>query len=355
MRRPDRYPTDEPSGALPSVAARFDHARAGHCASGSLRDVLAFHGLDFGHGPLSEGMCFGLGSGLGFLYAPVPATRPPIYIVGRTEALEEDFATNLGVPLTIRETDDPVAGLSWVRDELTEGRPPIVWSDIAELEYLRVQMSNTRHAIVVVAIDEETGVALLADNDREELQPCSLDSLARARASQGFPNANRHRTLIYDWPDQLSCPSDAITRAIRGSVANMREGGARLGGLDAPAGLAGVEHFAAEYATWPETFGEALPGILSALSIFIVKAGTGGALFRSLYAEFLADSAKLLDDHRLASAADTAESLAESWRRLAGRARAGEHAAGLVELASVVAGEHRLVADLEQWIERRPA
>lgn len=342
------------SAAATSVPEHFGHSRAGHCASGSLRDVLAFHGLDFGHGPLSEGMCFGLGSGLGFLYAAVPTITPPIYIVGRTEALEEDFATNLGVPLTVRETDDPATGLSWVRDELERGRPPIVWSDIAELEYLRVRMSNTRHALVVVAIDEDTGVALLADNDREDLQPCSLDSLARARASQGFPNANRHRTLIYDWPERLASPPDAIARAITGSITNMRDGGARLGGLDAPAGLLGVDHFAVDYAMWPETFGEALPDVLSALSIFIVKAGTGGALFRSLYAEFLADSAGLLDDPLLAGTAETARELADSWRRLARCARAGDHAAGLPELASVVTGEHRLVADLEQWIGHQP-
>lgn len=32
------------------------HTRAGHCASGSLRDVMVHHGLDYGSGPLSEGM-----------------------------------------------------------------------------------------------------------------------------------------------------------------------------------------------------------------------------------------------------------------------------------------------------------
>ena len=341
------------SGATPSVATRFEHGRAGHCASGSLRDVLAFHGLDFGHGPLSEGMCFGLGSGLGFLYAAVPAVTPPIYVVGRTEALEEDFARNLGVPLAIRETDDPDTGLSWVRDELARGRPPIVWSDIAELEYLRVRMSNTRHAVVVVDIDDEAGVALLADNDRDGLQPCSLRSLARARASNGFPSVNRHRTFVYDWPVRLGAPTDAIVRAVDGSVANMRDGGARLGGLDAPAGLTGIAQFAADYAAWPETFGDALTETLATLSIFIVKAGTGGALFRSLYAEFLTDAADLLDDRRLAIAAGAAEDLAEAWRELARRARVGDHEAGLPALETIVAGEHRLVSALEQWLGHR--
>lgn len=78
-------------------------------------------------------------------------------------------------------------------------------------------------------------------------------------------------------------------------------------------------------------------------------------MFRSLFAEFLADAASLLDDHRLAGAADTAGELAESWRRLARCARAGDHDAGLRELAGIVSGEHRLVAELERWSARRPA
>lgn len=340
------------TGTASTVARRFTHVRAGHCASGSLRDVLAFHGLDYGRGPLSEGMCFGLGSGLGFMYAPVPQVTPPIYVVGRTEALEESFALNLDVPLSIRDTDGAATGLRWVREELERGRPPIVWTDIAELEYLRVRMSNTRHAIVVVEVDEEAGVALVADNDRDGLQPCSLESLARARSSRGFPGPNLHRTFVYDWPDRLADPAAAITRSVRGSIANMRDGGARLGGMEAPAGLEGVNRFAEDYARWPQVFGEDLPAILSALSIFIVKAGTGGALFRSLYAEFLSDSATLLDDAALADTARTADGLAEGWRSLAAAARSGDHETGAEVLAGVVAAEHRLVEELERWIAR---
>ncbi|WP_249010585.1 BtrH N-terminal domain-containing protein [Conexibacter sp. DBS9H8] len=330
--------------------ADFAHARAGHCASGSLRDVLAFCGLDYGAGPLSEGMCFGLGSGLGFLYADVPGVRPPVYVVGRTEALEESFAANLGVGLEIEETDDPARGLARVVDELAAGRPPIVWADIAELEYLRVRMSNTRHAIVVVGVDPGEGVAWLADNDRDGLQPCSLASLARARDSQGFPGPNRHRTFLYRWPDRLGDPAVAVARAVNGAITNMRDGGSRLGGIDAPGGLAGVAAFAAAYRDWPARFGEHCGELLGALSIFIVKAGTGGAMFRSLYAEFLADAAALLDDRRLEETAEVAAALAGDWRALAATARAGEHGAGLAPLAAIVAGEHRLVEALEGWI-----
>jgi hypothetical protein len=35
----------------------FPHRRAGHCGSGSLRDLLEFHGLDYGHGPVFVAGC----------------------------------------------------------------------------------------------------------------------------------------------------------------------------------------------------------------------------------------------------------------------------------------------------------
>ena len=62
---------------LVATAARrveipLPHRRAGHCGSGALRDLLEFHGLSWTAEPLSEGMVFGLGAGLGFAYVELP-------------------------------------------------------------------------------------------------------------------------------------------------------------------------------------------------------------------------------------------------------------------------------------------
>ena len=115
----------------------------------------------------------------------------------------------------MRETDDPARGGQWVRDEIDAGRPPMVCADIAELEYLRVRMANTRHDIVVVDYDDDAQVAFIADNDRDELQRCSYASLAAARSSQGFPGPNRHGTFVYGWPERLRDPAEAVAAAPR--------------------------------------------------------------------------------------------------------------------------------------------
>ena len=336
--------------AATPLRERFAHELAGHCGSGSLRDLLRFHGLDYGHGPLSEGAAFGLGAGLGFLYVEVPQVRPPIYLVGRTASLEEDIARILGLGLEVRETDDAAEGWAWVRDAVAAGAPPLILADIQELEYLRVRMSNTRHSIVVVDHDEEAGLVCIADNDREDLQECSVASLAAARASQGFPGPNHHRVYDYTWPAQLRDPLAATRDAVTTAVANMRTGGDALAGLPGSTGLAGVDTFAAAYARWPETFGDELPAALKGLWVFIVKAGTGGAMFRSLHARFLHDLAAVLDDPVLAEAGAVYDDLAAAWVTLSVDAGEGEFEAGLAHVEEIVRLEHEGVAAMERWL-----
>ncbi len=321
-------------------ADTFPHQRAGHCGSGALRDLLEYHRLDFGDGPLSEGTVFGLAGGLGFFFAEFPGIAPPFYLVGRTGDLERDIAEHIDAKLEVRESDDPQEGWRWVREEIDAGRPTMVWADIAELEYLRVRMSNTRHDIVVVDYDEDRGVAWIADNDRDEIQACSLRALAAARNSSGFPGPNRHATFFYDWPTRLPAPDVVLRRALARAVSNMRASTVSVGDLPGGTGLDGVRRFALSYPAWPEKFGEGLEHALAGLRIFIVKAGTAGAMFRSLHADFLREMHEMIGAPALGTAAAIYDELAEAWRTLGRHAAQGEHAAGI----PIVEDIHRMEA-----------
>jgi hypothetical protein len=269
--------------------------------------------------------------------------HPPLYLVGRGGGLERGVCEHLEIDLDLRKTDDPDEAWGWLRDELDAGHPTMVNADIIELDYLRVKLSNTMHDIVVTGYDEDDGVALIADNDREEIQRCSLESLRRARASQGFPGPNHHATWVMRFPDALPEPRVAIERALAQSVANMTEAAEGLAGLDPACGLDHVASLAESYAGWPERFGDRLGAAMSGLWVFIVKAGTGGAMFRSLQAGFLRESVALLDgDPRVAHAAGVYEELAGEWVALADAAagaRDGDpreaHAAGLPHMEAI--------------------
>ena len=337
-----------------AMVGSYPHARAGHCGSGALRSLLEHHGLDYGSGPLSEGFVFGLSGGFGFYFLEMPGMKPPLYLVGRTGDLEKDFCRHLGVDLDLRQTDDPGEGWEMLREALDRGEPTMVWADIKHLDYLRVRMHNTMHDIVVTGYDEAEGVAFVADNDRDEIQRCSLESLARARNSNAFPAPNRHATWLMRFPDRLPPLEMAVRHSIERAVTNMRTGGQTVAGFPGAVGLDGAEEFARSYSSWPELFGDDLADALRGLNVFIVKAGTGGAMFRSLQAQFLEEVAALLGDRALAAAGATYRQLADDWVALAGACRDDEpqagHRRGAMLVADITAGERAGLEQLERWL-----
>ena len=327
------------------VEIPLPHRRAGHCGSGALRDLLEFHELSWTADPLSEGMVFGLGAGLGFAYVELPEREPPIYLVGRTAGLERDICEHLDIALDLRQTDDPAEGWAVLRQALDAGRPTMVWADIQHLEYLRVKLQMTMHDIVVTGYDESEGVAFIADNDRDEIQRCSLPALARARNSQAFPGPNRHATWLMDFPAALPDPAQAVRGALAGAIENMRGGGEGLTTAGEGMGLSGVDVFAETYREWPQRFGEKLDSAMRGLRVFIVKAGTGGALFRGLHATFLHDAGSLLDGPELERAGALYDDLAAEWVALA---NADGHAAGLPYVERIASLEAAGVEAMER-------
>lgn len=274
---------------------------------------------------------------------------PPVYLVGRGADLERDIAAHLGAELRVESTDDPQYGWELVRRAVDAGRTPMVWADIKHLEYLHVRMHNTRHDVLVVGYDETAGIAWIADNDRDELQACSLESLARARNSDSFPGPNRHTTFVYEWPDRLPKPRAATRAALRCACDNMRAGDGGLGQAGG-FGILGIDRFAGAYPRWPERFDQRLPEVMGALEVFIVKAGTGGAMFRTLHARFLEDMAELLEDSRLGRLARTYASLASLWEDLAVAASRTDHDAGLPLVQEIRQIERFGVAQTERWL-----
>jgi hypothetical protein len=343
--------------SVPTAVETYPHRRAGHCGSGALRDLLEHHGLGYGDGPPSEGFAFGLGGGLGFYFFELPEMEPPIYMVGRTGELERDFCRILDIPLDRYETDDPDEGWTVLRDALDRGEPTMIWADIGHLEYLRVKMHNTRHDIVAVAYDDDAGVVYVADNDRDEIQACSYESLARARGSDAFPGPNRHGTWLMDFPAELPPLDVVVERAVRQTVSNMRGGDESLWAVPGAVGLEGAAAFGAAYPGWPERFGDKLSAALRGLRVFIVKAGTGGAMFRSLQAGFLNEAAAMLDDEGLAVAGESYTRLAGDWVALADTIRdddpAAGHARGLPIAERIAAGEREGIESLESWLGGR--
>ncbi|PWN04277.1 PRTRC system protein E [Nocardioides silvaticus] len=340
----------------------YPHRIGGHCGSGALRDLLEWAGLGW-DGPPSEGLVFTLGGALGLSYVRSPDLFPPLYLVGRGGELELDLPRRLGGTAQQRATDDPAEGWAWVRSEVEEGRPVMVWADIAELPYLRVKLSMSRHDIVVLGYDDEAQVALVVDNDREEVQEVPYDALARARRSTSFPQPTRHTVYDITWPGELPDLASAAAEAFAQSARAMTElapvasifddeppAPGDAGGLSGAthqavhtAGVAAASAFAEDIADWEQHDDEELEIMLFSLGAFIEKAGTGGGLFRRLLAQGTSEIAQTTEDDATASLARSAKHAAQAWTSVARAATtrdqpARERARHAAQAASVLPG-----------------
>lgn len=333
---------------------------AGHCGSGALRDLTEWAELGWGSGVPSEGLVFALGGALDFSYVRSDRLWPQAYLVGRGGGLEENYLTRIGAGFCVRSTDDPVAGWSWVTDEIDAGRPVMVWADISELPYLRVRLSMSRHDIVITGYDDDRQLAYVVDNDRDTTQTVPYDNLRRARSSTGFPVATRHTTYLIDWPQSVPELAAIAGPALAASAALMRAAAAGPPTINvddaelAAAGLAGVQIFADDLRCWTTLLDDdALAAALFGLGAFIEKAGTGGGLFRALQAQGCQDIADLLGDEAASAAATAARDAADLWSAVA--AKAMDTAAPLRQRSIAVAGlaemlpeaEHRLIDALD--------
>ncbi|MDX1881105.1 BtrH N-terminal domain-containing protein [Mycolicibacterium sp. 141076] len=309
---------------MATVILPYRHEVAGHCGSGALRDLTEWAGIRFaGHVP-DEGLVFVLGGALDFSYIRSAKLQPPVYLVGRSADLEDEYLNRLGAQFETRATDDADLGWKWVTEQLDAGTPVMVWTDIAELPYLRARLNMSRHDVVVVGYDDAQEVAYVVDNDRDTVQAVPYANLRRARASTGFPVPTRNTTYIVEWPESAPDLRVAACSAFLRSAEAMEGAyiGAPIASLSSSemqvSGLAGISSFVEDLNRWPDLFDDdCLEAALFALSALIQKAGTGGGLFRSLQAQGCQKVAELLDFEPAQEAADAAAAASRLWTGLA--------------------------------------
>lgn len=303
------------------VIIAYPHRRAGHCASGAFRDLFEFRGYRHQGRPLSEPMVFGLGAGLDLIYLSQPTPRMPLYLGGRTATLEESLLARIGGALERRAEPDDHEAWEYVRAKLDRGEPVPMVGDCQKLEYLRTRTSMPLHVIVAVGYDDKH--ALIADNDRDEIQRCSLESLRAARAARGFPMPAMNVTFEVRWPEKLPPLETLVRPAIAQAAAQMREPESvalAIFGREA-FGLRAAERLEHDAAHWPSS--ARVAELTLALWVAIEKGGTGGSFFRRLWRDFLTEAHALVPSPALAAARDHYAALAEGWGEVGSIAGSG--------------------------------
>ena len=287
----------------------FHHRPGVHCGSTALCDALRARGLE-----LSEPMAFGLGAGLGFWYLVLPSFTPSHLFQGRGPGLERNACEVLGAPVVERTAADAAGALQGVREALGRGLAPILSTELSRLPYWRARTPFGGHRVVLAGLDEARGVAFLADTEHPGLQEVDLAALDEARATLAPPFAAHGRPWMeVDAPPAPRPWPAAVEEALRRQARDMLADG------EGEPGLPALDRFAAELPRWPSQAESAkdLSRCLRYGYQVIEVRGTGGGLFRRLYARFLREAEAVAPGLARLRLAGRMEGLAAGWTGLA--------------------------------------
>lgn len=290
------------------VVPGYVHLRGEHCGSAAMRNLFSFRGIHF-----SEPMCFGLGSGAGFLYVRDLPVTPGVALHGRIMELERELCGALGIPFPERPERDAETGWARARQAVLAGDPVLISTDLAYLDYFNTKTHFSGHRVVLFGFDDERGEALLSDSEWDAPQSVPIASLSRSRSSDvpPYPMSNRWCVIA---PDQRLRPlSEAVPIALARNAAGM---------LSPPegdlSGVAGMRRAAGEMPYWPGMT-ETWPFAARFGYQVIEKRGTGGGFFRRLYARYLEEASPAYSRIRDAGLPAKMVALADGWTAIAGR------------------------------------
>jgi hypothetical protein len=289
------------------IVSGFHHARGNHCGSTAMQDLLHCAGLD-----LSEAMCFGLGSGLGFHYfRNIPDTGISHFFHGRTGTLERDLCRHLALDFADGLDNDPAHAWQSARAFVDTDVPVLLNVELSRLPYYNSRTPFPGHRVVLAGYDDARAVAFLADNAFESLQAISFDALRDARyapiASSLFPL--RNYSLVVKSSRGHTPLADAIRVALRENARAM------LSDADSNAGIAGMKTLADNLVNW----GNAPDWQFCARFGYqiIERRGTGGSAFRKMYADYLREAEEIVPDLRAAQLPAAMADIADAWTAFA--------------------------------------
>lgn len=244
-----------------------------HCESTATGSLLKQLGID-----LSEAMIIGLGEGLSFIFWKMSILSLP-FIGGRSKqfALTTKLCENLGLSLDVRETASK--GKAWgnVKENLDKGLPVGLQLDCYHLEYFSVPFHFPGHFVTAYDYDDEF-IYLL---DTGDFQKTSIRSLELARFEKGSMSAKARSWTISN-PNGLPDIKASIPKAIH-AVANQF-----IHPPIAALGYKGIKKMSEEIVHWIEQADNPSQDIFD-IADLMEHGGTGGALFRNLFRDFLSE------------------------------------------------------------------
>jgi hypothetical protein len=256
----------------------------------------------------SEPMLFGLGEGLDYIFWKMKIMPFP-FIGGRVkpDALTENIAKNLHLKLTVCETTSKDKAWNSVKNLIDSGKAVGLKLDCFHLEYFSNPIHFAGHYVAIYGYDDQ--FAYLVDTLQQGTKvKTSLSSLALARAEKGPMSSKNLYYFIEPGNEKFNLP-DAVMAAVRANAQRY---------LNPPisnVGYRGIAKTSKEVIALYKSCKD-IKGEFGMSAKLMERGGTGGALFRNLYRDFLKEGYQLTGSEVLHQGYEDFCVIASDWAQV---------------------------------------
>jgi hypothetical protein len=307
----------------------YDQFSGLHWETGSVRNFFAQRGFRAPHTsePYSEAFLLGVSGGIvmGYFTFLYEGYDPQCNILTRNtfDPLDK-MLSRLGVVQVLEQTAKPERAEATLIDTLEGGQPAIVWADMWSLPYNALPRDEGMWgAFPLLVYGYEPGEDTAYIADRAEV-PLTVTT-AELAAARGRIKKIKNRLLTLDAPVE-----DKLASAVRLGICDTIQlftekppkGSKNNFGLNAYQFWAKMLTQPKQRLSWEKQFPAGLPmyaGLISAYNFaFLFGKGKEQDAERGLYAGFLEEAARLLDNSALFDAAAQFRAAASAWQQLPG-------------------------------------
>lgn len=285
----------------------FRHIMAAHCESGTVAALLNHHGLS-----ISEPMVFGIASGIFFAYLKTPVMDFPMFAVRSMPGhLRSKFAERTGVRFRTRKYRSPEKAERELNELLEKNQPVAVQTDFFYMNYFPAWYRIHVNVHFVTVIGREGDKYFVSDSYHPQIAEIDRESLMKGRFAGGSMAPKGFMFYPEHIPEKIDFEK-AIRKGIKGASYNMLK-------IPLPfIGVKGIRRFADKITEWPRYARDEdyLADKIFRITIFLEDQGTGGGGFRFLYASFLQEASKVLNNPALGDLAREMMKIGDGWREV---------------------------------------
>jgi hypothetical protein len=285
----------------------FEHTLAAHCETGVMSAILKNKGLI-----ISEPMVLGISGGIFFAYMKPKALETPTIVTRSIPGdIRKQIAKRLGVKFWAKKYGNPTKAQADLDALLARGIPTIVQTDVFYLDYTPNYARMHFNAHFITILGKENGVYTVSDVYEQKLETVKAEALARGRFAHGelAPKGLAFYPISVPVNPDLKKP---IIAGIRSACFNMLK-------LPIPfIGIKGIRLLARKLPEYPSLIPDInkLSHETMMINIVLEERGTGGAGFRFMYASFLQEAAKVLNNPDLDLLSKQMMAIGDKWREL---------------------------------------